>query len=454
MFRTLVTLYEHQFISYMEIFHDPKNKQRQDEILSEIEHVNETAGHDLLTLKRNGLCAGSWVGLINIVDISFQILPKIDYWSYEKNGEDYPVQPVNKSIKKIQLEKRAIENLLYMISYAYGISIDHQKITFLQEVETNWFDLLAYFFAEQLSEQIPSGLSRDYVSTEERSPMLHGRWDIQRQLRDSQPNQHQFNVIYEQYTQDTPLNQVFRFVLDRLLLLVLNNETRNHLHKIQMYFSNVALKDFIPLEFLNSIQINRLNDRYASAFSLARIFLSERFVNPLPGHSQSPAFTINMNVLFERFLTGFLIAHQEEILSQFFPESKITSQSEGQVIYLAAEQGRNKIRLQPDLLLTNQPGTKTFLIADTKYKQISLREKGILSDDIYQMVTYAVRLKCNQLLLLYPQSARSKPIRITYHIPSIAAVVYISTVNLHQPLNNKEGLINELREIFSQVIAA
>jgi 5-methylcytosine-specific restriction enzyme subunit McrC len=159
-----------------------------------------------------------------------------------------------------------------------------------------------------------------------------------------------------------------------------------------------------------------------------------------------------MNTLFERFLTGYIKKHRSDILPEDRIESKIIAQSEGNMVYFASLEGKNKIRLQPDLLLKMGDSQHPYLLVDTKYKIINGNERKVSADDLYQVFAYSVRYHCHRVLLVYPQSVDGGLVRQKYAIQSTPATVFVGTVNLRIPLNNCPAFTEELRQLFNQAI--
>jgi 5-methylcytosine-specific restriction enzyme subunit McrC len=77
-------------------------------------------------------------------------------------------------------------------------------------------------------------------------------------------------------------------------------------------------------------------------------------------------------------------------------------------MYLAMnEAGKNIFNMQHDIFLTSKENPDLKIIVDTKYK---LRDsdfkndlkKGIAQNDLYQMVSYAFKRGCTNIILVYP----------------------------------------------------
>ncbi len=432
-----ITLFEHQPRTYAEIGlypHDPVLRER---ILIRIDRLNEIAGQEILHLGRKGLHANALVGVVRVGDVTFEILPKLDWQE--------PGQPVGQ-----QAFRSATRNLLAMLSYAYDLQIEEQETAGLDVQNGTWIELLTRLFAAGLHHQILAGLSQQYVIREEKLSVLRGRWDVQRQARQPGQNRPAFDVIYDDLSPDIPLNQVFRFAVEQLLITSRDPANLALLGDLLEWFRPITALSQAQAELLDGIHFNRLNERFQPAFHLARMFLTGIAINLTAGDIPTYSFVFDMNELFERFVARFLTSHRREILPPDWQDVAILPQSEGMGLYLARANGKNIARLRPDLLFTRKAQPVPLLVADTKYKRLdaSQRKLGIAQEDIYQMLAYAVRLKCPRGLLLYPQMLSASPLRKQFEIDSAGLLLSVATINLHVPIHPSEALIRELKNIF------
>jgi 5-methylcytosine-specific restriction enzyme subunit McrC len=111
-----------------------------------------------------------------------------------------------------------------------------------------------------------------------------------------------------------------------------------------------------------------------------------------------------MEYVFEDFVFGFITDH--------WPHVNFKSQSEG---YLAEREGRGVFKIKNDIYLENQ------LVVDTKYKIRKAEEGlkgGVSQGDLYQMIAYAIRRDCPNVMLLYPSSTDADNSDISFAIPS------------------------------------
>ena len=105
-----------------------------------------------------------------------------------------------------------------------------------------------------------------------------------------------------------------------------------------------------------------------------------------------------MDYIFEDFFAGFLA---ERLNKQWKVEYQKSEK------YLATnEAGRNAFNMQHDIFLTSRDNPGLKIIVDTKYKLSDLNfkndlKKGIVQGDLYQMVSYAFRRGCTEIMLVF-----------------------------------------------------
>ena len=436
----IITLFEHQALTYHGAAGFPREPRQLNALLDTIERLNRACGQEILHLGRKELRAGSLVGVLRAGDTTFEILPKLD------------APPPERNIAKNTADRRtAIRGLLAMLNTAFDLPLYPMPAAGLDEVTAPWLELLTRMFANELILQAQSGLSQSYATREEPLPMLRGRWDIQRQILQHGASEEKFDSIYDELTADVPLNQVFRSTVDTLLLFSQDARNRSLLGSLRELLQAVKpLSEGHPA-MLEQIQFTRLNQRYQPAFQLARMFHAGSILQLSAGKIPAAAFVFDMNLLFERFTAAFLERNRLRIFPEAWKDARLQAQSSGSRYYLARGDGRQQVLLRPDLILWPNNGEKApLLVADTKYKVVETPSAKASLDpaDIYQMLAYTLRLGCPRALLLYPQTAFGKPVRKRLQIETTGTALLAATINLHAPLDPPERLIVELREIF------
>lgn len=434
-----ITLFEQQKVSYQELGISPS-----DPLLDTLEKINQQA--EIIRLERKGIRALQHVGVIQVNHHTIQILPKIDYDpSVEKTS------PITLSPKESE-KLTAARNLIHMFIYINGLKLHSQTVGALSTTRAGWLEMLTQLFATELLNQLRQGYHRDYVQQEDRLPFLRGRWNISRQFSHHPNLIEGLDVNYDDFLPDTPLNRVFRLAVRQMQPLSREQSNRNLLADLDDWLHPVQIHPHASLH-LDQIHFTRLNERFKAAFDLARLFLTGHSITLLPGKQQAFVFTLDMNQLFERFVTRLLQFNAKRILPREWQECTVETQGGKAPRYLARPHLANAkpvIHLKPDILIKSFG--KTRLIIDAKYKNFPdlIAYQNVVKDDLYQMITYATRFECPNVLLIYPRSIQTSPtVPLVLEIEQSPIRVFIATLNLHQPLNKLDGLIKEFREIMT-----
>lgn len=436
------TFFEHQKKTYDEIGWKPDDPR-----INQLEQLVLDAGIPIFTIGRHSIKAGQYVGVVRLASQTLQILPKIDYEGYFDASSSGDI--------RTKSEQSATRNLLTMLSYTHNIQLQARSLTALRDQPSDWFELLTRLFASELHSQMLSGVEHQYVQCEDNLAVIRGRWQISHQLAVHPHLHHRFDVCYDDFSPDTALNQVFKFVAHRLLQMTADTQNRRYLQDISDWLDEVTPYRAPIQTLLPRIRFNRLNERFRPTYNLARLFLENLVIQLTAGLEESFAFVLDMNRLFEEFIGKFITHHWKHIWNNLSPEVKIVLQSQGKRIFLAdylLPASGQAFQLIPDIQLTDDH-RRVLLVADTKYKRLTDARPhfGVVETDLYQMLAYAIRLDCPRLLLLYPQ-ADSTPIRAVMKIQDQSQTVMIATLNLHIPLENPGNLNEELRLVLNQLL--
>ena len=101
-------------------------------------------------------------------------------------------------------------------------------------------DECAKILVDGLTLQVKRGLVKDYVQGVDTETAIKGRMDVSASLRDRTIYKRQMVCIYEEYTENCPLN---RIVKAGALLLIscpdISEENRKKLQDLMIYFSTV-----------------------------------------------------------------------------------------------------------------------------------------------------------------------------------------------------------------------
>jgi 5-methylcytosine-specific restriction enzyme subunit McrC len=289
--------------------------------------------------------------------------------------------------------KVTIDNLLYLL----GIGIPASSWLPEQFRYATTKDLLAAFaeyYARATRAAIARGLLRSYKQQRERVAALRGRLDFPALI--AQPARH-FPVpcAFDDYTADIIENRVLRAAIGRLLRLVgVPVGTRSSLLQLLGRFEEVA--DELPnLEVVDRLVFTRLNAHYEASIKLAGLVLRGTSLADRAGRVAASAFLIDMNDVFQRFLTAKL---REALRGRLVVESEPRH-------HLAV---RRQIDMYPDLVF--RAGGRVAYVGDAKYKVTTTGRA--LNSDYYQLLAYTTSLDLEEGVLVYCQSEGPVPPRM------------------------------------------
>lgn len=278
-----------------------------------------------------------------------------------------------------------VRNVFHMLGVAYKLwSSFRTEIVPFERVD-ELFEFIVQYFAKVVEKRIDEGLYRSYVEVEDNLSNVKGRIDFIQDVRHNYVLRHRTYCRYAEFTWDVPENQIIRQVAHMLSGWALRPETRNRLGGIDTELAEVT-PTTMPAIAIDRFRYHRLNDEYRAVHQLCRLFLEGASLSEELGTFSSRAFLIDMNRLFEVFVT--------EVLRDRFRAPYLLSDQVP--MYL----GYNKsVPIRPDILLSRS--ARPVLVADCKYKPLEPGE--FKNHDIYQMLAYCTSLRLRRGLLIYPR---------------------------------------------------
>jgi 5-methylcytosine-specific restriction enzyme subunit McrC len=144
----------------------------------------------------------------------------------------------------------------------------------------------------------------------------------------------------------------------------------------------VSLQPYTSEDCIDRIY-HRLNEDYHILHQFCRFFLDNTIPDHEKGKNTTLPFLVNMARLYEMFVAEWLKGN----LPQNFTLKTQERINIGENIYF-----------QTDLILYDTTDSKPKYILDTKYKN----HKNPSSEDIAQVVAYAVSKGCPETVLVYP----------------------------------------------------
>ena len=373
--------------------------------------------------------ATQWVGVIQVPGLQVEILPKID--EADLNGKD-------------EKETQARSNLLYMLSVAGQVPVRERDVARLASRKASLSETLAAIFADRLRRELLRGPERTYIRREENLRKFKGKLLIAQQVRHNAAHRERFFCRFDEFSEDTLMNRIFRAACRVLLNATHTPSTQDGLRHCLLLLDGVE-DVFVHDELFDQITITRQNERFADVLHFCRLILQGRSPTVQAGRERSFSLLFDMNRVFEDFVAAFLKKQVIPHLDGY----RLYPQAKSQRRHLMRDGDRGVLLLQPDILITSNDRQ---LVLDTKWKQFS---STVGSDDLYQLYAYTKRYECRRSVLLYPHVLEAEC--LDYDIMGTDGAtgeqVGVRLVNLRRNLyerSERDALVCELTQIVKE----
>lgn len=305
--------------------------------------------------------ASSWVGVVRFSSIEIRVLPKL----------------VGGTLRVLQ-----------MIEYSDGVRLlahlppDQQ----LAVTGDDLFHLLVRVLVSESKLLVRDGLLRDYRPTEDTLAVMRGRLRVRDQFLKRYGALHRLECGFDEYDGDVAENQLLASSLAAAANHVRASPLRNETRMLAGVIGDICQPPtFDPDWYEQRIQYGRRNSRYRAAHEAALLVLRGLALNDLHSatHQGVNAFMVNMNVIFERFVSALV----EHALSGTGFRS--SAQLSIRAIVVDESTNRTYSNIRPDLVISEVSSARSVPV-DIKYKLYDTVKFS--SADVYQLFTYAYAL--------------------------------------------------------------
>jgi 5-methylcytosine-specific restriction enzyme subunit McrC len=326
----------------------------------------------------------SWVGVVRFESFEVRIVPKL----------------VGGNLGVIE-----------MIDYASGLgALARFRAVRRLSVATSGrlIDLLGLLLAESSERLMRDGLLQDYVAHEEALPVVRGRLLPAEQVQRHFGRVDQLECRFDELETDILENRLVTVGLTLARRVCRDPEVRRRLARVHGVFDDACTTAGLePAAVVGDVAYHRRNSHYRTAHAYARYFIERLGVADLfaPGGGRSFAFLLDMNVLFEQFVTRFL----EDTFAG--SSVRVIAQRRDRSLILNEATWRPYAAVIPDVLLErNDGGGRRRVPVDAKYKLYD--ERKLEPADVYQVFFYAyayarqpdVDLDRTSAFIVYPAS--------------------------------------------------
>jgi len=279
--------------------------------------------------------------------------------------------------------KIPLRNVLYLMSVAYEQPALLDETADFTEFE-DMLEVVAAFFAAMVEERLRLGLYRAYVEKEDNLPVVRGRITFAEDARRNFALRHRTYCRFSEFDWDVPENQVIRQVVRLLAGWDFKPALRIRLGRLDAILDEVMPGTMAPAD-VRRFRYHRLNAAYQPLHRLCELFLAGSSAAEGEGDALFQGFLVDMNQLFEFFVTAILKEHR--------PTGVSVEDQAG--LYLG--EGR-RLDMRADIVIRRG---SAGLVADCKYKRTGPEQP--INTDYYQILAYCTAAGVKRGLLLYPK---------------------------------------------------
>lgn len=296
--------------------------------------------------------------------------------------------------------KIGIPRLMRMVARSYGLG----DLTILDDAlaqgvaEAGFVDLLAHTLLAETRRLARRGLLQDYVMRDEVVSTPRGRIDLRQWA--CAPSSTTIECRFEAFTPDHELHRTVKAGLHMAAGLARDRHLQFDLGRAaERFFPDVGSQRLTRSLLLGARSgITRRTSGYRRALTLIGILLDGKSVEieRAGDRVRVPAFLLDMNRLFERFL-------ERELARRMPPLFRIRRQTQDHGAFRWEDNPRHRRapEIRPDLVFMR--GQRTIAVADAKYKDYDSRP--VSTSDLFQVTTYAYACGAEDavpVMILYP----------------------------------------------------
>lgn len=248
-------------------------------------------------------------------------------------------------------------------------------------------ELFVLLFVEASERVLRRGLLSGYVEREDDLPIVRGRILSDRQVLERFGQLDRIICRFDELEHDVVENQLLTAALQVASPLVTSVGLQRRISRLRGVLEPICDTDQLDLAGARTtVTYNRLNAHYETAHRLGWILFDALGMDDLlaPGDVRSFSFLLNMNQLFERFVTRAV----EQILSA--ARYRVTSQISFKSVVWNVSSQRPYANIIPDVVVERRGQSDCRVAIDAKYKLYD--DRGFDQGDIYQTFLYAFAL--------------------------------------------------------------
>lgn len=334
---------------------------------------NEKHGNKYFTVGDKKLTFHNYVGVIQVNNITIEILPKADKKTYASKD-------------KWQ------EALLTMLRECRKLKVESLSEALLTLKSSSLLDLYYYEFLKEVENIIHQGFRKKYKKVSGNTKYLKGRLLFNQQINKNLIHKERFYTEHQVYSRDHLINRILLKALNITSFISNNPAIKNKAEKLKLEFEGIQDVNIIATDF-EKVNFSINNEHYRQGINLAKMIILNYSPDLKGGHESVLAILFDMNKLYENFiyrqLKKFEKTHNLKVVDK--KHNLVIVEKEKQYFW-------ENNYFEPDIIVRKNDKT---VIIDTKWKVLKNHTPDI--NDLRQMYAYNMHYKSNLSILLYPE---------------------------------------------------
>ncbi|MEY3249564.1 MAG: hypothetical protein RL742_1607, partial [Bacteroidota bacterium] len=316
----------------------------------------------------NGVKFKEYVGVIQVGNLTIEILPKID-----RQGAD-------------KADWQGV--LLDMLKECHWMQVFAHEKASLRLKHNSILDAYLEIYLDACERLMHEGLVKKYRKEAKNLKVWKGKMNFTQNIRRNVVHEERFFTEHSVYDRDNIFNQILLKALRIIPGLTVSPSIRDKLSRLLLDFPELSDIKVQPATFQHLV-FDRKTERYKEAIEIAAMLLLNYRPDIRGGHNHVLAILFDMNELWEEYFFRRLRAA--------LPSDWKIQQQARKVFWVLNETGQQKI-IKPDIVLTDPQ--RNNIIIDTKWKT---PEGFVPSDeDLKQVFVYNDYWKAEYGFLVYP----------------------------------------------------
>ena len=325
-----------------------------------------------------------------------------------------------------------IENIYYLLCYAWNKLEEKDRVAVSAEDCTNLLDLLAKVLINSSKILLKRGIDRNYIDVTTEFAGVKGKLQLSQSIKSQLLPKQRTICSFNEFSANILTNQILVTTLVRLIRTHnLDKNLKSEIKSLIWRFGEVDRIELNPRVF-NNIKLHRNNKFYGFILNVCRLIFENSLLSEKTGELHFMDFIrdeIKIRYLFEEFLRNFYSiepskykVRRENIYWQF----QSVNESNAQFLPL----------MQTDITLES---SESKIIVDAKFYKEALKanwgKEKINSSNLYQLFSYLINQRSQDTktqyaagILLYPTVQNENNLDYKFENHKIS----IKTVNLDQ----------------------